>query len=133
MNSISENEIEQIALSYLQGLGYQYLNGLVLSPDGEHPERQYNEVVLVTRLRDAIDKLNPSISQDAKEDALKKVLRTDSPNALINNETFHKYFTEGVDVEVRTADGIRGEKVYISPILHSRKEMSFSPSISLPL
>jgi type I restriction enzyme, R subunit len=114
MNSISENEIEQIALSYLQGLGYQYLNGLVLSPDGEHPERQYNEVVLVTRLRDAIDKLNPSISQDAKEDALKKVLRTDSPNALINNETFHKYFTEGVDVEVRTADGIRGEKVYIA-------------------
>jgi type I restriction enzyme R subunit len=40
-------------------------------------------------------------------------LRTESPNALINNETFHKYLTEGVDVEVRTADGIRGEKVYI--------------------
>ncbi|MFM8744555.1 MAG: type I restriction endonuclease subunit R, partial [Cytophagales bacterium] len=113
MNSISENEIEEIALGYLQGLGYQYLNGLVLSPDGEHPERQYNEVVLVTRLRDAIEKLNPTITQDAKEDALKKVLRTDSPNALINNETFHKYLTEGVDVEVRTADGIRGEKVYI--------------------
>lgn len=39
MNSISENEIEGIALSYLQALGYQYLNGLVMSPDGEHPER----------------------------------------------------------------------------------------------
>lgn len=113
MNSISENEIEEIALSYLQKLGYSYLLGTVISPDGEHPERQYNEVVLVTRLRDAIDKLNPTITQDAKEDALKKVLRTDSPNALINNETFHKYLTEGVDVEVRTADGIRGEKVYI--------------------
>ncbi len=113
MNAISENEIEAIAIGYLQGLGYQYLNGLVMSPDGEHPERQYNEVVLVTRLRDAIDKLNPAISQDAKEDALKKVLRTDSPNALVNNENFHKYLTEGVDVEVRTGDGIRGEKVYI--------------------
>jgi type I restriction enzyme R subunit len=113
MSVISENEIEEIALSYLQKLGYTHLLGTVISPDGEHPERQYNEVVLVTRLRDAIDKLNPSITQDAKEDALKKVLRTDSPNALINNETFHKYLTEGVDVEVRTADGIRGEKVYI--------------------
>lgn len=113
MNSISENEIEEIALGYLQKLGYSYLLGTVISPDGEHPERQYNEVVLITRLRDAIDKLNPTITQDAKEDALKKVLRTDSPNALINNETFHKYLTEGVDVEVRTADGIRGEKVYI--------------------
>lgn len=112
-NSITENEIEAIALSYLQNLGYSYILGTTLSPDGEHPERQYTDVVLATRLRDAIDKLNPNITQDAKEDALKKVLRTESPNALINNETFHKYLTEGVDVEVRTADGIRGEKVYI--------------------
>lgn len=111
--SITENEIEEIALSYLQGLGYTYQLGTVISPDGEHPERQYNEVVLVTRLRDAIDKLNPNISQDAKEDALKKVLRTESPNALINNENFHRYLTDGVDVEMRTESGIRGEKIYI--------------------
>jgi len=112
-NSITENEIEEIALSYLQGLGYTYQLGTVISPDGEHPERQYNEVVLVTRLRDAIDKLNPTLSQDAKEDALKKVLRTESPNALINNENFHRYLTDGVDVEMRTKSGIRGEKIYI--------------------
>lgn len=112
-NSITENEIEEIALGYLQSLGYNYLNGLVISPDGEHPERQYTDVVLTTRLRDAIDKLNPTITQDAKEDALKKVLRTESPNQLINNENFHRYLTDGVDVEVRTPSGIRGEKVYI--------------------
>ena len=69
--------------------------------------------MLITRLRDAIDKLNPAHSQDAKEDALKKVLRTDSPNLLINNETFHRYLTDGVDVEVRTESGIRGEKIYV--------------------
>ena len=113
MNAISENEIEMIAISCLQNLGYSHILGTDISPDGPHPERQYTDVVLVTRLRDAIDKLNPNVTQDAKEDALKKVLRTESPNALINNETFHKYLTEGVDVEVRTADGIRGEKVYI--------------------
>lgn len=113
MASITENEIEEIALGYLQSLGYNYLNGLVISPDGEHPERQYTDVVLTTRLRDAIDKLNPTITQDAKEDALKKVLRTESPNALINNENFHRYLTDGVDVEMRTESGIRGEKIYI--------------------
>lgn len=111
--SITENEIEEIALGYLQNLGYSYILGTDISPDGEHPERQYSEVVLVTRLRDAIDKLNPNISQDAQDDALKKVLRTESPNALINNENFHRYLTDGVDVEVRTESGIRGEKVYI--------------------
>ncbi len=113
-NSISESEIEEIALNYLQKLDYQLQKGLDISPDGEHPERQYTEVVLANRLRDAIDKLNPTISQDAKEEALKKVLRTNSPNALINNEQFHKYLTEGVDVEVRIGDSIRGKKVYIA-------------------
>jgi len=113
MAIICENDIEQIALCYLQNLGYSYILGPDISPDGEHTERQYNEVVLVTRLRDAIDKLNPNITQDAKDDALKKILRTDSPNALINNENFHRYLTEGIDVEVRITDGIRGEKVYI--------------------
>ena len=112
-NSITENEIEAIALSYLQNLGYSHILGPDISPDGGHTERQYNEVVLYNRLRDAIDKLNPEITQDAKDDALKKVLRTDSPNALINNENFHRYLTEGIDVEIRTPDGIRGEKVYI--------------------
>jgi len=91
---LSESDIEQIALSYLQHLGYLYLLGTDISPDGETPEREYNEVVLTARLRNAIDKLNPNLSQDAKEDALKKVLRTESPNLLINNEKFHQYLTE---------------------------------------
>jgi type I restriction enzyme, R subunit len=37
--------------------------GTEIEPNGDHPERAYNEVVLTTRLRDAIDKLNPSLSQ----------------------------------------------------------------------
>lgn len=110
MNTISENDIELIAISYLQSLGYKHLQGPDISPDGEHPERQYSDVVLITRLRDAIDKLNPHLSADAKEEVLKKVLRTESPHQLINNQNFHRYLTEGVDIEVRTADGIRGVK-----------------------
>lgn len=113
MNSISEDEIEKIAIGYLQSLGYSYFLGPTISPDGEQQERQYNEVVLTNRLRSAIDTLNPNLPAEAKEDALKKVLRAESPNQLINNETFHRYLTEGIDVEVRTKEGIRGEKVYI--------------------
>jgi len=114
MNPITENEVEQIAIRYLQELGYSYLLGPDISPDGVKQERLYNEVILVSRLRNAIDKLNPSIPADVKEDALKKVLRNDSPNALVNNENFHLYLTEGIDVEVRTNDGIRGDKVYVA-------------------
>lgn len=114
MNLITENEIEQIALSYLQSMGYTHVWGPDISPDGDHTERQYSQVVLSTRLRDAIDKLNPTISQDAKDDALKQVLRIESKgfaSLTETNEIFHKYLTEGIDVEVRTPYGIRGEKV----------------------
>ncbi len=113
MKVITENEIEEIGLEYFDRLGYGIIHAPDISSDGERPERQYNEVVLVNRLRSAIDRLNPTIPYDAREEALKKVLRTNSPNLLINNETFHKYLTEGVDVEVRRDDGIRGDKVYL--------------------
>lgn len=112
-NVITENEIEEIGLEYLARLGYGIIHAPDISPDGERPERQYNEVILVNRVRSAIDRLNPTIPYDAREEALKKVLRTNSPNLLINNETFHRYLTEGVDVEVRRDDGIRGDKVYL--------------------
>ncbi len=112
MNVITENEIELIALGYFEQLGYTVLSGLDIAPDGEHPERKsYADVVLITRLRDAIDKLNPNVPYEGREEALKKVLRTDSPNLLINNETFHCHLTEGVDIEYRTDEGIRGDKV----------------------
>jgi type I restriction enzyme R subunit len=114
MNSISEDQIEQVALGYLQTLGYTLIAGPAISPGGESPEREYNEVVLVGRLREAIDRLNPAIPYEAKEDALKKALRADSPDALINNETFHRYLTEGIAVDMRTDDGIRGDIVYIA-------------------
>lgn len=113
MNSISENDIELIAIGYLQNIGYTHLQGPDISPDGEHPERLYTDAVLTTRLRDAIDKLNSQLTAEAKDEVLKKVLRTESPNPLINNENFHRYLTEGVDIEVRTTEGIRGVKAYL--------------------
>jgi len=115
MNIISEDEIEKIALGYLQSLGWQYIHGTTISPDGEQKGREYNEVILGSRLRNAIDTLNPTIPHEAKEEAFKKIYRVGVENflPLQNNETFHKYLTEGVDVEVRRGDGIRGDKVYI--------------------
>jgi type I restriction enzyme R subunit len=122
MNVITENQIEEIALGYLEQLGYGVLHGPDIAPDGEHPERKrYADVVLVNRLRDAIDRLNPDVPYDAREEALKKVLRAESPNPLVNNETFHKYLTEGVEVEIRKDDRIRGDKVYLADFTHPDK------------
>ena len=110
---ISEDHIEQVVIQEFIELGYQYINGTDISPDGSMPEREYNEVVLKNRLQQAIAKLNPSIPYEAQEEALRKVLRSDSPNLFQNNYTFHKYLTEGVEIEYRKADRIAGDKVWL--------------------
>lgn len=110
---ISENQIEQILIEELIDLGYTYVHGGYISPDGPQEERTFQEVVLKERLRSAIAKLNPSVPYDAQEEALKRVLRADSPDLVMNNYTFHKHLTEGVEVEYRKGDRIVGDKVWL--------------------
>lgn len=113
MAVISEDHIEQVIIQEFIELGYTYVNGTVISPDGAMPEREFNEVVLKNRLQEAIAKFNPAIPYEAQEEALRKVLRSDSPELLQNNYQFHKYLTEGVDVEYRKKDRIAGDKVWL--------------------
>ena len=110
---ISEDHIEQIIIQEFIELGYSFVNGADISPDGIAQEREYDEVVLKFRLSNAIAKLNTNVPAEAQEEALKKVLRTDSPNLSQNNYTFHKYLTEGVDVEYRKGERIVGDKVWL--------------------
>lgn len=110
---ISEDHIEQVVIQEFIELGYQYINGTDISPDGSMPEREYNEVVLKNRLQQAISKFNKNIPYEAQEEALRKVLRSDSPNLFQNNYTFHKYLTEGVEIEYRKGDRIAGDKVWL--------------------
>lgn len=114
MTGLSENHIETFTLETLQSLGYHYIQGPVLSPDGDFPERQdYNEVVLIERLRASIQQLNPSIPHEAREQALKEVLRIQSPDVLVNNETFHRYLTDGVPVTFRINGQERSDYVWL--------------------
>lgn len=113
MAVISEDHIEQIIIQEFIELGYSYVNGSDISPEGIAQERDYDEVVLKSRLSNAIAKLNTTVPAEAQEEALKKVLRTDSPNLSVNNYTFHKYLTDGVDVEYRKGDRIVGDKVWL--------------------
>ena len=113
MSIISENDIEQIIIQELEALGYTYLNGVAISPEGLAAEREFDEVVLKSRLQSAIAQINPSLPAEALEEAFRKVMRADSPVLYQNNYTFHKYLTEGVDVEYRKGGRIVGDKVWL--------------------
>src|SRR5690606_24233372 len=101
---------EQIALDVIvNDLGYEKLYG----PDiveCDTPERTHAEVVLRQRLQDAIDRINPAIPTEAREEALKKVMRAASIDALASNEAFHVMLTDGIDVKFRTTTGTRSDK-----------------------
>lgn len=113
MAIISEDNIEQIFIQEFIDLGYEYINGTDISPEGISPEREYSDVILKERLQSAISKFNPNIPYDAQDEALRKVLRSDSSDLYQNNYQFHKYLTEGVDVEYRKGERIAGDKVWL--------------------
>jgi type I restriction enzyme R subunit len=61
MTRFTESEVEEVALEILSDLGYSTLHGPDITPDGRTPERNaYSDVILVERLRDAIDRFNPA-------------------------------------------------------------------------
>ena len=66
--SVPETEVEVLAISYLEQQGYSYLYGHVISPDGESPERQsYEQVLLVERLRQALYRINKDVAAELNE------------------------------------------------------------------
>lgn len=99
MKPITENIIEESAIEILQSQGWDYVNGKEISPEGLYCERDnFEQIVLVNRLGNAIAKINPHIPADALESAVQKVLRIYSPDLLHNNEEFHRLLIEKVKI-----------------------------------
>lgn len=99
MKPITENHIEAFAIETLQNMGWGYIHGLAIAPGAEQAEREnFEQIILIGRLRKAVAILNPGIPQDAQEQAIQKVLRIYSPELLYNNECFHQLLVEKVKV-----------------------------------
>lgn len=104
--SISEDIVELAALETLQELGWSYLHGSVIAPDGATPERRsFGDVILVGRLEAAIARLNEDAPEQARNEAMRRVLTGELPSLVEENRRIHKLLTEGVDVEYRGEKG----------------------------
>lgn len=109
MTKIFESTIEEFVIELLQNQGWQYLS----TEEQELERPNLSEVVLRSRLKQAIEIINPTISEEAREQALRQVLNLPSQNLIDNNEAFHRMLTEGIEVEVMGTEGIRGDKVWL--------------------
>ena len=114
MLSLTESKIEEFAVGLFEQLGYRYLYGPDIAPDGANPKRaSFEEVVMVESLRHAVYRINHTLPQEVCNEAINQVLRIASPDLLSNNETFHRMLTEGVSVSVHKEGAERGELVWL--------------------
>jgi len=113
MSHIAESHVEEAAFAWLSELGYATVNGNDIGPDSGKPERtSYGDVLLLARLRAAVARLNPDLSDETLAEVISRVTRTETPSLVEENRRLHRYMVEGVPVEVRRDDGtIGGEQV----------------------
>ncbi len=116
-NIISESDVEKLALENLEGLGYTVIYGPDISEGGDYEERKYDEVVLKSRLTAALKRINQhipqAVMQDVINEAVKKIIYSESQDLITNNKTFHRFLTDGVPVEYNTENGIKNDIVWL--------------------
>ncbi len=96
---ITEDLLEQLSLDWFKTIGYEYVYGPDIAPDGDLPERMhYQQVVLHGRLLSALQKINPHMPFEALEEAALAVSKAEYPILIKNNQAFHKLLLEGVPV-----------------------------------
>ncbi|MCG9124879.1 type I restriction endonuclease subunit R [Laribacter hongkongensis] len=109
---MTEDQMEQETLGWLNEVGYTPLFGPDLAPEGNNPERaDYRQVLLLERLRGAIARLNPTIPLVAREDALRQVQDLGIPALLSANRRLHQLLVGGVPVEYQKDGETRGDFV----------------------
>ena len=114
MPTLTESKIEEFAIGLFEQLGYSYVYGPDIAPDGVCPKRaSFEEVVMTENLRSVVYRINPKLSQEVCDEAVSKVLRIASPDLLANNEAFHRMLTEGIPVSVHKDGSERGELVWL--------------------
>ena len=114
VNKITESAIEKFAIEILEKQGYQYIYAPSIAPDSKTPERKlFEDVLLLERLRTAVRRINPTLPEDIREDAIKQIQRLNSPELIANNEAFHRMLTEGIKVSYQKDGNSRGDLAWL--------------------
>ena len=106
MTTITEADVESATLDWLVTLGWQVAHGPDIAPDRLGAERDnYSQVVLEGRLRNALERLNPDLDDQALETAFRRITNPDGPTLEARNRAFHLDLINGVTVDKRFPDG----------------------------
>ncbi|MGO1537617.1 MAG: type I restriction endonuclease subunit R [Yaniella sp.] len=106
MTSFNESTIENAALEWFTELGYKKLSGTTIAPDADASEREdWDDVILTDRLSEAVQQINLGVDAAIRGDAIKRLLRLEFQDMVLENQRFHTYLVDGIPVRHRGADG----------------------------
>ena len=110
--SITEQQLEDTAITWFQQLGWQYANGADIAPDGEQPARtDYRQTVLREHLLAALMRINPYIPAAALEQAAHELLTVNEPLLVARNRRVHRLLLSGIPVEFSVGEEKRTDLV----------------------
>lgn len=102
---ITEDQLEQLCLTWFAEIGYSYVCGYDIAPDGASPERSdYRQIILPARLLSALQKINPHIPAATLEQVALQIAKPETPILIKNNKAFHQLLLEGVKVEFKSQE-----------------------------
>jgi type I restriction enzyme, R subunit len=110
--SDEELKVELPAIQQLQSLGWQYLHGSELSP--ETPERDYfKDVVLHSRLSDAVKRLNPWINDSNLRGVVRELTHLKAATLLEANQLVWETLVSYQSVIQDLGKGNKGQTVKV--------------------
>jgi type I restriction enzyme, R subunit len=136
MKFTTEDQIETYNLELLDAVGYRYTHGAKTAPDDSaiganfrakdtsggaygatdlsiEKRQSFGDVLLKDRLTQALARINPHIPPETRHQAQRELQNIASPDLIANNETFHRYLTEGITVEYQRNNETKGEQLWL--------------------
>jgi type I restriction enzyme R subunit len=92
---MSEAKWESFVMEWFAELGYGPKEGKAIAP-GSGERASWDELIIPSRLREAVARINPQLPASAVDDVVKIVMDKTSQDAVTENHRIHQFLTKGI-------------------------------------
>jgi type I restriction enzyme R subunit len=110
--------VEAPALEQLKGLGWSHLDGTTLVPGTSQHRSSLKDVVLTPNLEQAIQRINPWISEDNLRKVVREVTLIQTSTLMEANQWFWERLTQYFSVDQDLGSGRRGQTLKLIDFDH---------------
>ena len=111
----TENTYENSIIQLLEGLGYRHVYG----PD--LPDRDYESPLYEGELEESLRRINPSLKEEAIQDALNKLHHFENADLIQKNKLFMDYLQNGLPVRYRENGESKSDICYLVDYDHPER------------